>query len=96
MLLTYLPHMLSYTDQDHMPKGCPAHTELILPISIINHENVAQTCFQSSLTEAFSQQPLICPGELVCIKLTTTNQHRQRVQGDPWDIAHVVMPLKAM
>lgn len=93
----YLPALSAFLYKPGQPaQGIPTYTDLVLPISIINHENVAHTFLQPSLIKASSQQPLLFPGELVCIKLTTINQHRQRVQGNPWDIAHVVLSLKAM
>ena len=59
----YLPALSAYPGQP--AQGIPTYTDLVLPISIINHENVAQTFLQPRLIEASSQQPLLLTGQLV-------------------------------
>ena len=54
LALQGLLRLLSYT-QDHLLRSGTTHSELGPPISIINQENVPQTCLQTSLTETFSQ-----------------------------------------
>lgn len=44
--------LLSYILQDHLPRGGPTHSGLGLSTSIINQENVPQSCPQAGLIEA--------------------------------------------
>ena len=66
--LPSLPCLLSYTVQDHRPRGATAHTILGVPTSTVNQENAPQMVLQASL---WMQQFRV---HLGCIKLTKTNQ----------------------
>ena len=47
--------LLSYTAQDHLPRGDTIHSGLSPPTSIADQENAPYTCLQASLMEVFDQ-----------------------------------------
>lgn len=73
--------LLSYANQDHIPRGGTAHRELSSPTAIINHENapLLQTCIQVNLKEVFSQLKFHFPD---WVKLKKKNlARRDKVDG---------------
>jgi hypothetical protein len=45
--------LLSHTSQDCQPRNSITHSDIELPISTTNKENVLQTCLQANLMEKF-------------------------------------------
>lgn len=56
-----LPSLVSYTNQDILPKGGVPFHELGPPTSIINEGNVPQMCPQENLRDEFSQLRVLLP-----------------------------------
>lgn len=72
MQLTGLLSQLSYTNQDHLQRGCTAPSEVKPPALIINQENALQTCEQANLMETFSQlRVTLSQMALAYVKLTS-------------------------
>lgn len=73
LLPTACSALLSYTPQDHLPKGW-SHPQWAVP-SHIHHDqdNAPQTML--SLIEAFHQPRFLLPRCVGCVKLTETNPY---------------------